>query len=488
MAQFFKAKKQSARRGKRNTQEAAHEQIQIAVDVIDHHGNGICLSHKPIVVIPAAIPDEIYKVQVLSKKQKAWHGKIVKVLQAHDSARVEPFCPYVSQCGGCSHQAYRADYLIEEKQASLAKYLNISIPSSRLKNAVWEDIVRSGISDNRTSDSKLDSADNGSSSLNNKFGYRRRARIAIDARNENDIKVGFRQEKSNKVVDIPTCAVLAESLQNVYEQVVSLVKRLPSASSIGHITLTEGAQGAQVCFHLMNILDDASVIMLNAEQKATGIQCMIETKAGKLINVAALNSSDQNREELANLKFTISDAPSLELSVTASNFIQINQHVNQQMLKLALNWLSPSKDDLIVDLFCGIGNFSLFLAPHCKELVGVEGVADMVQQANENALLNGIQNCRFEHYDLNDLSSLASLNIPEGALFVVDPSRAGALEIMKVMATFKPKKILYVSCNPTSFARDVDVLPNKYEIEKMRALDMFPFTKHIEMMALISSR
>ncbi|MFB0911806.1 MAG: methyltransferase domain-containing protein, partial [Glaciecola sp.] len=170
------------------------------------------------------------------------------------------------------------------------------------------------------------------------------------------------------------------------------------------------------------------------------------------------------------------------------NFIQINQHVNKQMLKLAKDWLNPTSEDCVVDLFSGVGNFSLYLAPHCKEVIGVEGVAEMVQQATENAQLNGIGNCRFEHYDLNDLALKATLNIPEGALFIVDPSRAGAFEIMKVLSVFKPQKILYVSCNPTSFARDVDALPSKFEITKVRALDMFPFTKHIEMVALISSR
>jgi 23S rRNA (uracil1939-C5)-methyltransferase len=121
-------------------------------------------------------------------------------------------------------------------------------------------------------------------------------------------------------------------------------------------------------------------------------------------------------------------------------------------------------------------------------VIGVEGVPEMVQQATQNAQLNGIKNCRFEHYDLNDLALKVTLNIPEGALFIVDPSRAGALEIMKVIAVFKPQKILYVSCNPTSLARDVDALPSKFEITKARALDMFPFTKHIEMVALISSK
>ncbi|WP_412972315.1 23S rRNA (uracil(1939)-C(5))-methyltransferase RlmD [Glaciecola sp. MF2-115] len=489
MAQFFKAKKQSSSRHQRNAKQEVLEKIDIAVDVIDHQGNGICLSHKPIVVIPAAIPGEQYRVQILSKKQKVWHAKILKVLQAHETARVKPFCPYVSDCGGCSHQAFLADYLIESKQASLEKYLSKVISPARLKNSVWEDVVKSDINDKRgESRNSSNSPEQGQAKESGLYAYRRRARIAIDARNSSDIKVGFRQEKSNKVVDIPACAVLSTPLQVVYEKLVRLIKALPSASSIGHITLTQGSEKAQVCLHLVKGLDTESVAMLIAAQNEHGSQYMVETKGGKLRNVLALDTDSQNHDLASASNFTISDDPSLKLSVTANNFIQVNQHLNQKMLELAQAWLAPSENDVVVDLFSGIGNFSLYLAAHCKEVIGVEGVAEMVQQANANAQLNSIENCRFEHYDLNNLSSLPSLMIPKDALIIVDPSRVGALEIMKVMSTLKPRKILYVSCNPTSFARDVDVLPSNYGIVKMRALDMFPFTKHIEMIALISSQ
>jgi len=478
VVQFFKAKKPASSgktRPQRNRAQAqsVREYVEFTADVIDHHGNGICLSHQPIIVVPATIPGELYQVEILTKKQKVWHGKVAKVLQVHESARVEPFCPYVTTCGGCSHQAFRADYLIAAKQASLRSYLENVISSLRLKHCEWGDAVHSDITDTQ-------------------HGYRRRASLAIDARNPEQIKIGFRQEKSNKVVDIPHCAVLAESLQNVYTQLVSIIKRLPSVASIGHITLTEGSERAQVCLHLTKSLNAESVNMLVAEQKASGTEYVIESKGSKLLNVAALvgadKSSDVTKDAAFNAKFSIADIPSLSIAVSANNFIQVNKHVNQQMLRLAKEWLNPTAEDCIVDLFSGIGNFSLALAAHCKEVIGVEGVPEMVQQASMNAQLNGITNCRFEHFDLNSFAKKAALEIPQGALFIVDPSRAGALEVMQVISVFKPQKILYVSCNPTSFARDVEVLPNTYEITKIRALDMFPFTKHIEMIALISSK
>lgn len=481
MAQFYKAKKQTSSRKNRTTQTSSVlEKLEMMVDVIDHHGNGICLSHKPIIVVPAAIPGELYQIQIVSKKQKVWHGKVSKVLQKHEHARVTPFCSYVDTCGGCSHQAFKAEYLIEAKQRSLRTYLSKIIPPSRLKNSTWEDTVHSDISDERSADSNQ-----------GEFAYRRRARIAIDARNSKDIKVGFRQEKSNKVVDIPSCPILAKPIQSAYEQLTALIKCLPSALSIGHITVTAGAQRNQVCLHLTDTLCQESIDMLIeqqiAQQKLSGLDYLVETKSGKLVDVNVLGRKNEGSKTVHDTELFICDAPPVKLSIRSNNFIQVNQHVNSRMLEISLDWLKPTANDVLVDLFCGVGNFSLNLAKHCKEVIGVEGVTEMVQQASSNAQLNGIHNSRFVHFDLNDLHSLSSLNIPDGALFVVDPSRVGALEVMKVIGRFKPKKILYVSCNPTSFARDVDALPSNYDIVKMRALDMFPFTKHIEMVALISS-
>jgi 23S rRNA (uracil1939-C5)-methyltransferase len=183
----------------------------------------------------------------------------------------------------------------------------------------------------------------------------------------------------------------------------------------------------------------------------------------------------------------ICDIDDLQLEITANNFIQVNQSVNKKMLECAIKWLLPNKQDIVVDLFSGVGNFALALAPYCANVIGVEGIPEMVQAANQNAQLNGIDNCRFEHFDLNDLTLLENLNIPQNAIFIVDPSRAGALEIMNALPQLRAQKILYVSCSPTSFARDVNALPSNYQVTKIRALDMFPFTKHIELIALISS-
>lgn len=481
MAQFFKAKKV--------TKSTKSIFIDIDVDDMDHQGNGICLSHKPIVVVPAAIPGESYRVQILTKKQRVWYGRINKVLTSNDAARVPEFCPYVATCGGCSHQAFSADYLIDAKQSSLKRYLERQISAARLIHCEWEDTIKSDIQDVRQAGNKT------LFDPKNQFGYRRRARIAIDARNTDAVKVGFRQEKSNKIVDIPQCAVLTPQLQIAYEALAKTLKQLPSASSIGHITLTEGKSAVQACLHLVKTINADSIALLLADQALNAITYVVETKAGSLLSVQQLQFTQANIEEPSGLpiggkvpeQFILSDINKLDLAVEPSNFIQVNQSVNAKMIETAIAWLAPTKHDVVVDFFSGVGNFALALAPLCRSAVGIEGVPEMVQQARGNALLNDINNCRFEHCDLNDLSSLAKLDIPEGALFIVDPSRVGALELMGELSNLKPRKILYVSCNPTSFARDVEALPSAYRIAKVRSLDMFPFTKHIEMMALISS-
>jgi 23S rRNA (uracil1939-C5)-methyltransferase len=476
MAQFFKAKK--------NKKENADIFMNVEVDVIDHQGNGLCLSHQPIIVVPGAISGEQYRVQINTKKKRAWYGNIVKVLKANEAARVPAFCPHVNECGGCSHQSFDANFLISAKQASLQTYLKKQIDPARLAMCDWQDVIKSDVVDSRLSLAQGQ----------NQFAYRRRARIAIDSRNLDAIKVGFRQERSNKVVDIEQCAILRPNLQKVYSKLRQLIKRLPSAKAIGHITLTEGNEVVQVCLHLNHSLCEASITMLlkdqlDAKQQDPNIQYAIETKSGKLISLDRLQSTSVRPSSGSENppKIHICDIDTLELALTANNFIQVNQSVNKRMLQCALEWLTPSKQDYIVDFFSGVGNFGLALAPYCAEVICVEGIPEMVQAAKENAQLNGIKNCQFEHFDLNDISQIRTLGIPQNAIFIVDPSRSGALEMMKVLAQFKPQKILYVSCSPSSFARDVDVLPSNYKITKLRALDMFPFTKHIELIALISS-
>ncbi|MDT0584309.1 23S rRNA (uracil(1939)-C(5))-methyltransferase RlmD [Brumicola blandensis] len=450
MAQFFKATRKKA--------ETKPQKLVINVDVMDHHGNGICLQHKPIVVVAGGFTGERYEVLVTSQNTKVWHAKILKVLNANTEARTTPFCPYVNDCGGCSHQDFKAEALLSAKQERLTTYVDKNLSQFGSQTAQWEPAIRSDI----TSTSNA---------------YRRRARLAIDARNPKSIKIGFRQNQSNNVVDIPQCLVLSKGLQAFYPALVSCLKGLDSIAAVGHITLTEGADERQVCLHLTKNLSQASLTSLIAFAEAQKVSVLTLDKVRGL--------SCLYPHESEQVSISIRDDERAVLQVKPNDFVQVNGAVNSQMLQKARQWLSLNKNETLVDLFSGTGNFSLALAPECKRVLGFEGLPALVQQARNNAQLNHIDNCEFEVADLSEDDAIKRLTLPKNAVFIIDPSRDGAHTVMQNIAKLAPTKIVYVSCNPTSFVRDLQALPKGYMISKMCALDMFPFTKHIEMMAMI---
>jgi len=175
---------------------------------------------------------------------------------------------------------------------------------------------------------------------------------------------------------------------------------------------------------------------------------------------------------------------SVRCSFTPGNFVQVNGAINQSMVDQAIAWLDPQPGERILDLFCGVGNFSLPLALKAAEVVAVEGVPEMVQQAKQNAIDNKLDNVTFYHADLSaDLSTQPWLGKIDKLL--LDPARAGAFESLQWLQKMQPKKVVYVSCNPASLARDSSVLlANGYRIAKVGLVDMFPQTHHIEAMVL----
>lgn len=450
MAQFFKATRKKA--------QTKPQKLVIDIDVMDHHGNGICLQHKPIVVVAGGFTGERYEVLVTSKKTKAWHAKILKVLTANTAVRVAPFCPYVDKCGGCSHQDFKAEALLNSKQERLASYVDKNISQFVNQTAEWEIPIRSNVTSTRTA-------------------YRRRARLAVDARNPDNIKIGFRQSQSNKVVDIPQCLILSEGLQAIYPPLISCLKDLQSIAAVGHITLTEGATELQVCLHLTKNLSQESISSLRVFAMKQKVNVVTQNKAQGLSCLFPRESEQ--------VSISIKDDKQSVLQVKPTDFVQVNGEVNRHMLLKARQWLSLSKDETLIDLFSGAGNFSLALASECKQVMGFEGLTALVQQARSNAQLNNIDNCEFAVADLSDEQSIKQLVLPKNAALIIDPSREGAYTVMQNIAKFAPSKIVYVSCNPTSFVRDVQALPKGYVVSKMCALDMFPYTKHIEMMAMI---
>ncbi|MBF7075060.1 23S rRNA (uracil(1939)-C(5))-methyltransferase RlmD [Glaciecola sp. MH2013] len=485
MAQFF-----SAKRSRNKAVNDKLPKIEVSVDTIDHHGNGIYLSHKPIIVIAGGLLGERYLVQVKSQKSGVWHADVVTVFHENAELRALPFCKYFKECGGCSHQHIRPQAFLQAKQSSLRSYIYKHVAQHRLNKCVWEDPLNSlvdGQSSELTGEKPIE--------------YRRRARLAIDARNKSNPKIGFRKSKSNKVVDVDSCPVFSSGLQKVQSAIISLLKQLPDLSHIGHIILTEGVYAVQVSLHLTKALSRSSVGELRKFQSSftnDALEIVYQVKNGAIVEVSSAELPDVE-EQNTSAALEVSDLTSYRTWVKPTQFIQVNKVVNQKMLSKVSEWLALDGSEHVIDLFSGVGNFGLALAPMAKRVVGYEGIASMVQQARMNAQRSGIDNIEFEHVDLTQANIIEQVSITENSILVIDPSREGALAVATQLSDREnvkqkgaqnkhhilPKKIVYVSCNPTSFIRDLNAMPAAYAVTKLCALDMFPYTKHLELMALL---
>ena len=481
MAQFFKAQK-------RNSKTTRLPVLDIAVDTVDHHGKGICLSHKPIIVVANAVPGELYKVQITEQKQRVWFAKIVKVLKANEH-RSAPFCQHYNECGGCSQQDFSASYQYQVKQDALEVFLRKNLDDSVFPPSVsfndvlpYDDTVRTSI------------ATDPKASKTPAIAYRRKARLSIDARQASKVKIGYRAKQSNKIIDINVCPILDTPIQAPLFALTQVLKTLPIVKMLGHMTVLSDKQRQQVCLHLTKAPDYSALTQLKEATREIDLELTLELPESyeksspkslvSLSNLVDAKANLANCQKL-NASFSICDDGETNIMLSPNHFIQVNAEVNIDMLQTAKQWLSLTKEDTLVDLFAGLGNFSLHFANDVRQCIAAEGVAEMVELGKQNAALNGLSNVLFKHVDLSDIGAFKELNIPENSTFIIDPARQGALELMQVFSKLKPKRILYVSCNPVSFARDINCLDEKYQIKQIKALDMFPFTEHIEMMALL---
>ena len=441
MVQIFKAPK-----GRKPKKTLGSRLIGIKIDFLDHEGTGISRSHQPVLFVEGALPGEVCDVLVSQKKNTFWRGQAVKI--THGSEDRQPgFCEYFSTCGGCQNQHIKADALLAHKQQAIDGLLR-----------------RIGGVDDITWCAPLSATEQ---------GYRRKARLAVDAQDPNDVRVGFR-DRNNRIINIHQCPVLTSVLNSMLEGLQALLQSLKTVKAVGHISLVDALPAPLLVFRLTRPLPEQDNRRLLAYAQQQQVRLVLEiTKNQFEAQDGAECESYYGLDDGSQLHFMPND------------FIQVNGRINQEMILQAIEWLAPDKQDSVLDLFCGIGNFSVPLARYCDGVTGIEGVTEMVERARENARRNQLSNVFYEHRDLNQTDSLKKLSGGKWNKILLDPARAGAFEVVKQIPALSPEKVLYVSCNPATFARDTQaMLDGGYQLDKICLMDMFPGTSHTELMAL----
>lgn len=439
MAQIFKPAKKAAKKFPKG--------LSLQIDRLDYQGQGVASQHKPVVFVEGGLPGETCQVLVKKQKQNYWLAKATKIENASPSRRV-PFCDYYGVCGGCQTQHAGVEAMRGFKRASIEHMLKQALGDNVIN---WQpDIVSEPV------------------------GYRRKCRLAIDARNKSSVLLGFRSKDSNRITPVDSCLVLVPELNALLDPIQCLVQQMVAPQRIGHIGLLHGDNITQISLRVVKPLskrDEQSWIDMADNQ---GCQLVAEYAEGQS---TVLNQHQQ--------PVNISPEHDVHLDAGDNDFIQVNDQVNKLMVQQAMRWMALTEHDHVLDLFCGLGNFSLPMAKRCQSVLGVEGVAKMVQRAEHNALKNGIDNCQFVQSDLAQQDSIRRLSLGDIDKVLLDPARDGAQAVMSQLATLRPSRIVYVSCNPSTFARDVKELSTyKYQLEKVSLMDMFPNTSHTELMAL----
>ncbi|MGY5613909.1 23S rRNA (uracil(1939)-C(5))-methyltransferase RlmD [Vibrio brasiliensis] len=435
MARFFQPKKKT----QLNTKHQS-----LTIEKLDHHGAGMAYQNNKPIFIEGALPGEQVLAQLTESKSKFARAKLIKIQQPSQQ-RIEPFCAHYHECGGCNMQHLSSAAQQEYKQQTLSQLMSKFAGQSI----------------------ELDAPILGDSQ-----SYRRRARVSIKLNKKTrQLEFGFRKKNSQDIVNVTHCPVLDTELDALLAALYSLLRGFSNQENIGHLELVKGDNTNVIVLRHLKPLKAQDQQALEDFSQQQGAALYLMPESDQLNRV--VGESAHYREAGVTIPFE------------PNNFIQVNQKVNQAMVQQAITWLELTAQDRVLDLFCGLGNFSLPIAKQVMSVVGVEGVDVMVEKAASNAQFNQIDNASFYQANLEQDVSGQLWAAEKFDKILLDPARAGASGIIEQISALGASRVVYVSCNPATLARDSQsLLSQGYRLQKLGMLDMFPHTSHLESMAL----
>ncbi len=457
------------------------EAVHLSVERLADDGRGIASHEGKTVFVDGAIDSEDVVVSITSEHSAYYEGR-ANTLISTSPARVSPLCPVFVQCGGCSVQHMSSEKQLAFKQEAVLSQLYR-----------WAKLSPEVLAPPVTAD---------------EYGYRQRVRLAVNYHKNGNVLFGFREANSHQLVDIDQCPVIEPSLQLLFPLLRQWLNDLPY-KVVSHIELVKGGVDVGVVIRHTRKLaaqnrQALSVLLAEFESDHHSIRCHawyqggkaspLENDYGDIVDPRLVYTLNTTSTDHDNSREEVQKGSVLDIAFHPQDFIQSNAQVNQQMVSQAISWLAVSKEEHVVDLFCGVGNFSLPLAGVAKYVTAVEGVEDMTRRASGNARANNIDNIHFLTMDLFDTSidlvnivkkmNHTSAHLSVDAL-LLDPPRSGAKHVCQDIKKLSPKRIVYVSCDSSTFARDAKVLSdNGYHLKSVGIMDMFPQTAHVEVMAL----
>lgn len=429
---------------------------EAVIESLNHDGSGVARVDGKVIFIHGALPGEQVIFETTKTTRSCDYGRTTEILKVSDD-RVEPRCAAAGICGGCSLQHMNPGAQIHAKQQVLLE--NLQHIGKVQPEQVFEPISAQP------------------------WGYRRRARLGVrHVPKKGGVLVGFREKQSSFIADHTECHVLTERAGQLLPALRALIGGLSRPDRIPQIELADSEKDMILVLRHLEPLTDTdrqALAMFEAEH-----DLVIQLQPGGPDSV-----HDLQNNRAAELKYT---QPAHDVSFTfkPTDFIQVNNAVNRLMVNRAITLLSLEPEDRVLDLFCGLGNFTLPIARYASFVTGLEGDPSLVKRAKENALANKIGNVAFESADLYGEETDIRKHIAKHNKLLLDPPRSGAQEVIKQFRKARPELVVYVSCNPATLARDADYLVNTlgYSLRGVGALDMFPHTAHVESIALFTQQ
>jgi 23S rRNA (uracil1939-C5)-methyltransferase len=425
------------------------------VDVLalDHAGHGVARIDGKVTFVDGALPGERVEIAVHRRHAKYNSANALAILRA-SAQRAEPRCPHFGRCGGCSMQHLEAGAQVAAKQRVLEENLarigkahpDVMLPA--LHGPTW--------------------------------GYRHRARLSVRrVAKKGGVLVGFHEKRSSYIADMDRCEVLTPETSALIRPLRELVTGLSNADRIPQIEIAVGDAITVLVFRLLEPWTDDDAARVRAFADTHGVQIWEQRKGPDTARPFWPDIAPELSYRLPEFDLVMPFRP--------TEFTQVNAAMNRALVSRALRLLDPRPDERIADLFCGLGNFTLPIARRGAAVLGIEGSAGLVARARDNAVRNGLVDARFEVDDLFGMTPEKFAALGHFDKLLIDPPRSGAIELVKALpASGGPRRIVYVSCDPATLARDTEVLVHvkAYRLRAAGVANMFPHTAHVESIAL----
>ena len=428
------------------------EPITVTIESLSHEGRGIAHINGKAVFVDTALPGEEVRIRFTRGHARYSEARVVEIIRPSPE-RIPARCLHFTLCGGCSLQHVDQEFQIAHKQQTLLEQLQ------HIGGIAPEEILPP--------------------LTGPLWGYRRRARLAVKyVDGKQKVLVGFREKSSPFIAEINRCETLHPAVGLILEDLRQLIGGLSIMRQVPQIEAAVADNATALVFRHLAEPSTSDLARLRDFERDRNILLFLQSGGPESIRPLS-------PERAVSLIYTL-PGYGIDFEYLPTDFVQINHEINHKMVGLALQLLALDQQDEVLELFCGLGNFSLPMAKCCKHVTAVEGDRGLIERAGGNARRNAIENVSFHVVDLAGVDVPANFIDRDYHKVFLDPPRTGAADIIKRMSCSGTERVVYVSCNPATFARDAGLLVRDkgFRLYQVGVMDMFPHTAHSESMAL----